>query len=81
LAGGGNAVASDPNRDEDLNSCSLDDDGWVVDAQERQLVWVPPDLRRGLVVRPNDMIIADRGCLLDFKGAMMGETWTGCYRP
>ncbi|CCO37174.1 hypothetical protein BN14_11327 [Rhizoctonia solani AG-1 IB] len=78
--GGEKVVASDSNRDEDLNWCSVDDDGWVVDRRNRRLVWVPPDLRGGLVVRPNDTIIADRGCLLDFKEMMMGETWAGCYR-
>jgi hypothetical protein len=81
LAGGGKAVTFDPNPNRGHNSWSLDDDGWVLDAEWKRLVWVPPNIRSGLAVPPNNMIIGNQGCLLDFKGVVVGETWAGCYQP
>ncbi|CCO34983.1 hypothetical protein BN14_09096 [Rhizoctonia solani AG-1 IB] len=79
--GGGKAVTFDPNPNRGHNSWSLDDDGWVLDAEGKRLVWVPPNIRSGLAVPPNNMIIGNQGCLLDFKGVVVGETWAGCYQP
>ncbi|CAE6484628.1 unnamed protein product [Rhizoctonia solani] len=64
-----------------LDSWALDHEGWAVDSENRRLVWVPPDLRVPLPIPPNDLMISGQGSMrLDFHGAMMGETWAGCFR-
>ncbi|KAL5634188.1 hypothetical protein ACGC1H_006124 [Rhizoctonia solani] len=60
----------------------LDGDGWVVDQKKQRLVWVPVDLRIGLLRHPNDSIICSKGSLiLNFDGVNIGEKWEECYRP
>ncbi|KAJ1299469.1 hypothetical protein OPQ81_002532 [Rhizoctonia solani] len=61
---------------------SMDGDGWVVDRQQRRLVWVPSDLQTSLRRALNDLIIADKGWFqLEFGGVLVGEGWTACYQP
>ncbi|CAE6436316.1 unnamed protein product [Rhizoctonia solani] len=63
-----------------LSSWRLDDDGWVVDALNHKLAWVPPDLRIYLLRPANDLIISDKGCFkLDFEETNIGEEWIKCY--
>ncbi|CAE6485903.1 unnamed protein product [Rhizoctonia solani] len=56
-------------------------DGWVVDNRERLLVWVPPELRSGLMRPRTESIISRKGWLrLNFHDALLGESWQDCYR-
>ncbi|KAF8752949.1 WD40 repeat-like protein [Rhizoctonia solani] len=80
---GGESQTAHPGQDHSkaLDSWTLDDEGWAVDSENRRLVWVPSDLRVPLPIPPNDLTISDQGDMrLDFDGAMMGETWTDCFR-
>ncbi|CAE6409549.1 unnamed protein product, partial [Rhizoctonia solani] len=59
----------------------LREDGWVVDRQDRRLVWVPSDLQPLTLPSHNDFMISDKRWLrLDFSGVNMGDQWTKCYR-
>ncbi|GAB1527147.1 hypothetical protein RhiTH_010322 [Rhizoctonia solani] len=80
---GGESQTAHPGQDhiKVLDSWTLDDEGWAVESGNRRLVWVPPDLRVPLPIPPNDLMISGQGSMrLDFHGAMMGETWAGCFR-
>ncbi|CAE6522117.1 unnamed protein product [Rhizoctonia solani] len=59
----------------------LRDDGWVVDRQDRRLVWVPSDLQPYTRHPANDCIVPkDTGLELKFSGVNMGDQWAKCYR-
>ncbi|CAE7094394.1 unnamed protein product [Rhizoctonia solani] len=58
----------------------LNDDGWVVDAESRRLIWVPPDLRKSLMWPRNIALLSQKGWVrLKFDGALMGENWAKCW--
>ncbi|CUA72684.1 putative WD repeat-containing protein alr3466 [Nostoc sp, PCC 7120] [Rhizoctonia solani] len=60
----------------------MDQDGWVRDAQNQLLVWVPPDLRATLLQRHNSAVISRQGCIeLEFGNARIGDEWQTCYNP
>ncbi|CAE6492659.1 unnamed protein product, partial [Rhizoctonia solani] len=60
----------------------MDNDGWVRDAQNRLLVWVPPDLRTALLRRHNSGLISRQGCIdLELVNARIGDEWQTCYEP
>ncbi|CAE6472700.1 unnamed protein product [Rhizoctonia solani] len=60
----------------------MDNDGWVRDAQNQLLVWVPPDLRTTLLRRQNSGLISPQGCIkLEFGNARIGDEWQRCYEP
>ncbi|CUA73483.1 putative WD repeat-containing protein all2124 [Nostoc sp, PCC 7120] [Rhizoctonia solani] len=60
----------------------MDRDGWVRDAQNQLLVWVPPDLRTMLLQRHNSALISRQGCIeLEFGNARIGDEWQTCYDP
>ncbi|CUA74504.1 putative WD repeat-containing protein alr3466 [Nostoc sp, PCC 7120] [Rhizoctonia solani] len=62
-----------------LDTWSLNDYGWIVNTQQQRLVWVPEDLRVGLLRHPNDVVICKQGVLkLDFDGINIGKKWTEC---
>ncbi|KAF8712266.1 WD domain, G-beta repeat, partial [Rhizoctonia solani] len=62
------------------NSWTLDKEGWAVDLENRRLVWVPSDFPVPLPIPPNYLAISSQGGLrLDSDGAMLGETWAGCF--
>jgi hypothetical protein len=55
---------------------------WVVDEHQRLLLWVPHDLRNGLLSPRNVFMISTDGSIrLNFENASIGESWTNCYRP
>ncbi|KAG8739326.1 hypothetical protein FRC10_005784 [Ceratobasidium sp. 414] len=58
----------------------LDDQGWVVNAHQERLIWVPHDLREFIVFSPTLMIIPLRNHLiLDFRDTKLGTEWRGCF--
>jgi WD40 repeat protein len=58
----------------------LRDDGWVVAPDGRLLLWVPGDLRTGLMFPRNTAVICRDGSLrLNFNGTASGERWGACY--
>ncbi|EUC54755.1 vegetative incompatibility protein HET-E-1 [Rhizoctonia solani AG-3 Rhs1AP] len=60
----------------------MDADGWVRNAQDRLLLWVPPDLRNVLLRQQNTGLISRQGCIeLDFSNARIGDNWKTCYKP
>ncbi|KAJ1299299.1 hypothetical protein OPQ81_005352 [Rhizoctonia solani] len=74
--------SSGQNVQETSGDWSMDGDGWVVDRQQRRLVWVPSDLQTSLRPALNDLIIGDRDWFqLEFGGVLVGERWTACYQP
>ncbi|CAE7145254.1 unnamed protein product [Rhizoctonia solani] len=57
-------------------------DGWVVDTEDRLLVWVPPELRASLARPRTKLLISRKGWFrLNFADALLGESWKGCYWP
>ncbi|KAF8683284.1 ribosomal large subunit assembly [Rhizoctonia solani] len=76
------ATTQDTDDNSSLNSLSLEHDGWVIDSQDRRLIWVPSDLHLSLALPPNDLVISEGGCFkLDLDGAKFGEAWAECYQP
>ncbi|CAE6420154.1 unnamed protein product [Rhizoctonia solani] len=74
-------IPGDTPVDSTTDPWSLNEDGWVVDKQQNQLVWVPDDLRICLLRHSNDSIICKRGSLkLDLEGTNIGEQWKECYQ-
>ncbi|CUA73479.1 putative WD repeat-containing protein alr3466 [Nostoc sp, PCC 7120] [Rhizoctonia solani] len=69
--------------DDDLSlKWDMDQSGWVRGAQNRLLVWVPPDLRTMLLRQDNSGLISRQGCIeLDFANARIGDEWQTCYDP
>ncbi|CAE6357544.1 unnamed protein product [Rhizoctonia solani] len=60
----------------------MDKDGWVRDAQNRLLLWVPSDLRSVLLRQNNSGLISRQGRVeLDFSSARIGDKWQTCYEP
>ncbi|KAH7345295.1 hypothetical protein B0J17DRAFT_712895 [Rhizoctonia solani] len=58
----------------------LREDGWVVENQSRLLIWVPHDLRKGLMQPRTTLLLSREGHLvLNFDSARIGEAWTRCY--
>ncbi|CAE7067214.1 unnamed protein product [Rhizoctonia solani] len=64
-----------------LFNWEMDNEGWVRDTQEQQLLlWVPPDLRSILMQQHNLGMISCQGCIkLDFSSARIGEEWDKHY--
>ncbi|KAG8791541.1 hypothetical protein FRC12_008913 [Ceratobasidium sp. 428] len=59
---------------------SVNDDGWVIGRDGGLLLWVPSDLRTGLMRPQNPVVIYRRGSLkLKFNDALIGERWRLCY--
>ncbi|KAG8745407.1 hypothetical protein FRC10_008117 [Ceratobasidium sp. 414] len=59
---------------------TMGDDGWVVGRDKQVLLWVPNDLRTGLMRPQNSMIVYRRGSLqLNLNDALVGERWAECY--
>jgi WD40 repeat protein len=66
--------------DNNLLDWELRDDGWATTRDERRLLWVPADLRTGLLRPRNRAVIYRYGSLrLNFDSVMMGERWRECY--
>ncbi|KAG8789170.1 hypothetical protein FRC12_013789 [Ceratobasidium sp. 428] len=59
----------------------LDEDGWVVDANELRLVWIPAGVRAQLVYHPTRYIIfpTSTEAYLDLSHAKLGEDWVRCF--
>ncbi|CAE6540509.1 unnamed protein product [Rhizoctonia solani] len=58
----------------------LDDDGWVVDQQSQQLIWIPLDLRSSLMSPRNIMVLSRDGHVrLNLESALVGEAWVNCW--
>ncbi|KAG9079794.1 hypothetical protein FS749_008242 [Ceratobasidium sp. UAMH 11750] len=59
---------------------ALDDQGWVVNACQKRLVWVPQDLRELVLIPPTLAImpLGDR-VILDFRDAKLGTEWDNCF--
>ncbi|KAH7323323.1 quinon protein alcohol dehydrogenase-like superfamily [Rhizoctonia solani] len=63
-----------------FNEWTLSEDGWVINAQAQQLLWVPPDLRPSLMSPRNTALLSHNGYVrLNFEGALIGETWASCW--
>ncbi|KAG8714943.1 hypothetical protein FRC08_011224 [Ceratobasidium sp. 394] len=59
---------------------TMGEDGWVIGRDKEVLVWVPNDLRTGLMRPQNPMIVYRRGSLqLNPSNALIGERWQECY--
>ncbi|KAG8740969.1 hypothetical protein FRC10_003507 [Ceratobasidium sp. 414] len=54
--------------------------GWVVNAKQNRLVWVPHDVR-DVLLRPRStaVISRDDSVTLDFSNAKLGEEWGQCF--
>ncbi|KAG8734952.1 hypothetical protein FRC10_011165 [Ceratobasidium sp. 414] len=63
-----------------LRRWTFDDQGWVVNVRQERLIWVPPDLREFVLVRPalNRIPLGDH-VLLDFRDATLGTEWRDCF--
>ncbi|CUA74718.1 Notchless protein homolog 1 [Bos taurus] [Rhizoctonia solani] len=58
----------------------LDNNGWVVDGQQRRLIWVPPNLRASLLWPRNVALLSRNGYMrLNFEGSFFGEVWANCW--
>ncbi|CCO33277.1 hypothetical protein BN14_07351 [Rhizoctonia solani AG-1 IB] len=67
---------------DDGHDWTMDDDGWVYDHEQWLLLWVPPDLRAGLRMPENAMVMSSHGYVeLDFTNARIGDIWTSFYQP
>ncbi|CCO31634.1 hypothetical protein BN14_05681 [Rhizoctonia solani AG-1 IB] len=78
------SMARQPRVTGDHGGCdwTIDSDGWVHDQDSRLVLWVPPDLRSGLVMPQNTMVMSSQGSIeLDFMDARIGDMWQSCYRP
>ncbi|KAG8696306.1 hypothetical protein FRC08_007247 [Ceratobasidium sp. 394] len=65
-----------------LGDWTLNKQGWVVDANQNRLVWVPHGLRDALLRARNTAVISRSGSVrLDFSGAKLGEDWAQCFDP
>ncbi|CAE6531331.1 unnamed protein product [Rhizoctonia solani] len=65
-------------------SWRLRPDGWVVDSQGNNLIWIPPDLRSYLRRPGNELLISNRGTKsfeMEFTGANIGKEWVRSYDP
>ncbi|CUA73482.1 putative WD repeat-containing protein alr3466 [Nostoc sp, PCC 7120] [Rhizoctonia solani] len=68
--------------EDDSLKWDMDQNGWVRDAQNRLLVWVPPDLRTTLLWQHNSGLISRQGRIkLEFVNARVGDEWQTCYNP
>ncbi|KAG8697907.1 hypothetical protein FRC08_006243 [Ceratobasidium sp. 394] len=55
---------------------TLDDQGWVIGAGQRRLVWVPSHLREMLETAKKTILSSDdRSFQIDLDGAALGEEW------
>ncbi|KAG8776686.1 hypothetical protein FRC12_000784 [Ceratobasidium sp. 428] len=59
----------------------LNEDGWVVDSNEHQLVWIPYGIRTQLACHPTQLIVSPNGpgANLDLSNARLGEDWVRCF--
>jgi hypothetical protein len=58
----------------------VDDDGWAVIDGTKRVIWVPPEVRGGLLHPHNIAAISRQGSLrLDFSEVKIGEKWDQCY--
>lgn len=65
---------------EHLDTWTVDVDGWVVGRGSSRLFWVPGDLRAGLIIPQNVIVIHPNGdCTLDLSNAYIGTEWVKCY--
>ncbi|KAG9083192.1 hypothetical protein FS749_006233, partial [Ceratobasidium sp. UAMH 11750] len=56
--------------------------GWVVNANQNRLMWVPYDVRDTLLRPWNNAVISHSGSVrLDFSNAKLGEEWGQCFDP
>ncbi|KAI9460312.1 hypothetical protein HD554DRAFT_2134412 [Boletus coccyginus] len=60
-----------------FSSHSKLDDGWLCDADENILFWVPPLNRVGLYYPQTTMVIGAQATQIDLGRFMHGEHWTG----
>ncbi|KAG8735578.1 hypothetical protein FRC10_010367, partial [Ceratobasidium sp. 414] len=63
-----------------LHRWALDKQGWVVNAHQERLIWVPEDWREFVLIPPTWLILplGDR-VTLDFRGAKLGNEWRDCF--
>ncbi|KAG8722422.1 hypothetical protein FRC08_002403 [Ceratobasidium sp. 394] len=59
---------------------TLDQQGWVVNAEQHRLVWVPYDLHAVLLRPRNTAVLSRSGSVkLDLSNAKLGEQWGQCF--
>src|SRR5260221_13443944 len=58
----------------------LTDTNWILSSQGDLLMWV---LRESQVIEPTNILVISRhgSGSIDFRQAMLGLEWTGCYTP
>ncbi|KAG8739561.1 hypothetical protein FRC10_005450 [Ceratobasidium sp. 414] len=63
-----------------LRRWTFDDEGWVVNARQERLIWVPEDLQEFVLVPPalNRIPLGDH-VILDFRDATLGTQWRDCF--
>ncbi|KAG8696191.1 hypothetical protein FRC08_007311 [Ceratobasidium sp. 394] len=65
-----------------LDDWSLNEQGWVVNAKQDQLIWVPHELRDTRLRLRNAAVISHPGSIkLDFSDAKLGREWGRCFDP
>ncbi|KAG9095926.1 POC1 centriolar protein A [Ceratobasidium sp. UAMH 11750] len=65
-----------------LDDWSLNEQGWVVNAKQDQLIWVPHELRDTRLRLRNNAVISHPGSIkLDFSDAKLGREWGRCFDP
>ncbi|CUA76357.1 Vegetative incompatibility protein HET-E-1 [Podospora anserina] [Rhizoctonia solani] len=60
---------------------TIDQDGWILDDQQRPLVWVPKDIRDDFP-SCDGVIISDAKEVLqsvDYGGMLVGDSWSQCF--
>ncbi|KAG8740971.1 hypothetical protein FRC10_003509 [Ceratobasidium sp. 414] len=63
-----------------LDDWTLDGQGWIVNATQDRLVWVPHDMRDVLPRPPSAAVISPYGSIrLDFNNAKLGKEWARCF--
>ncbi|KAG8734120.1 hypothetical protein FRC10_011938 [Ceratobasidium sp. 414] len=59
---------------------TLDGLGWIVDAKQDRLIWVPHAMRDVLPIYPNTAVDFRYGSVsLDFRNAKLGDEWAQCF--
>ncbi|KAF8607918.1 hypothetical protein BDV93DRAFT_542055 [Ceratobasidium sp. AG-I] len=75
-----NPTPSNRSTDDSHADWTLDEDGWVLGDDSKLLIWVPPEMRRLLLLPRTLAIIPASGLLaLNFSNAKLGEDWHHCY--
>ncbi|KAG8687238.1 POC1 centriolar protein A [Ceratobasidium sp. 394] len=57
---------------------TLNGEGWVVNANQDRLIWIPPYARDTVL---NKFAIPEEKIDLDFHDAKLGENWQYCFNP